>query len=255
MAIPAPLRLGCVKYCNARPLIHGWEGPVQFGHPSALCRQLAAGELDVALVSSFELLRNPIYTVVDGLAIASDGPVYSVILAHMAPLNFLREVVVDPASETSVNLLHCLFGERGLSPKFVPEGEITVERGQLLIGDQAIRFREESDGRHRYFDLGEGWKEEAGLPFVYALWLLRAECPEKEEVAAALRSLGKKNLADLEPVIAAQPDADPAFCEFYYRECLRFDFGAEEKNGLQKFGELCAKQNLLPVVPPALVVV
>ena len=34
-------------------LIHGWEGPVQFDHPSALCRQLAAGALDVSLVSSF----------------------------------------------------------------------------------------------------------------------------------------------------------------------------------------------------------
>lgn len=255
MAIPASLRLGCVKYCNARPLIHGWAGPVEFDHPAALCRRLAAGELDVALVSSFELLRNPVYSVVDGLAIASDGPVYSVILAHLAPLNVLREVVVDPASETSVNLLRCLLGERGFTPKFVAEGEITVERGQLLIGDQAIRFREESDGRHRYFDLGEGWKEETGLPFVYALWLLRPECPEKEAVAAALRSLGKQNLAQLEPVIAAQPEVDPAFCEFYYRQCLRFDFGAAEKSGLQKFGELCAKRDLLPSPPPALVLV
>lgn len=253
--MPASLRLGCVKYCNARPLIHGWEGPVKFDHPAALCRRLAAGELDVALVSSFELLRNPVYTVVDGLAIASDGPVYSVILAHMAPLNVLREVIVDPASATSVNLLQCLFAERGLSPKFVAEGEITIERAQLLIGDQAIRFREESDGRHRYFDLGEGWKEEAGLPFVYALWLMRPECPEPESVASALRSLGKQNLEDLAPVIAAQPEADPAFCDFYYRECLRFNFGDEEKSGLQKFGELCAKQNLLPGLPPALVVV
>ena len=72
-------------------------------------------------------------------------------------------------------------------------------------------------------------------------------------MAAALRSFGKKNLENLGPLITAQPEADPAFCEFYYHECLRFDFGAEEKSGLQKFGELCAKQNLLPVVPPALV--
>lgn len=255
MAIPAGLRLGCVKYCNARPLIHGWEGPVQFDHPSALCRQLAAGELDVALVSSFELLRHPIYSVVDGLAIASDGPVYSVILAHLAPLNFLREVVVDPASETSVNLLRCLFAERGLAPEFVAQGEITTERAQLLIGDQAIRFREESDGRHRYFDLGAGWKEEVSLPFVYALWLMRPECPEQTSVAAALRSLGQKNLANLAPVIAARPEADPAFCDFYYRECLRFNFGDSEKSGVKKFGELCLKQNLLPGLPPALTLV
>ena len=54
---------------------------MRFDHPSTLCRQLAAGELDVALVSSFEYLRNPIYSIVDRVAIASDGPVFSVILA------------------------------------------------------------------------------------------------------------------------------------------------------------------------------
>ncbi len=251
MAIPDSLRLGCVKYLNARPLIHGWDGPVHYDHPSALCRQLAAGKLDVALVSSFELLRHPIYAVVDELAIASHGPVYSVILAHMGPLNFMREVVVDPTSETSVNLLQCLLGERGLAPRFVGEGEITTERGQLFIGDQAIRFREESDGRHRYFDLGAGWREQTALPFVYALWLIRPEFSGKEEVAAALRSLGKHNLANLDAVIAAQPEAERAFCEFYYRECLRFAFGAPEKQGFRKFGELCAQQHLLAAAPPA----
>ena len=48
--------------------------------------ELAAGELDVALVSSFEYLRNPIYSIVDRVAIASDGPVFSVILAHLGPI-------------------------------------------------------------------------------------------------------------------------------------------------------------------------
>ncbi|MBA3962292.1 MAG: menaquinone biosynthesis protein [Chthoniobacterales bacterium] len=251
----APVRLGCVKYLNARPLIHGWDGPVQFDHPSALCRQLASGELDIALVSSFEYLRNPIYAAVDGVAIASDGPVYSVIVAHLAPLNFMREVVVDPASETSINLLQCLLGERELAPALVREGEITTERGQLLIGDQAIRFREESDGRHRYYDLGAAWQEQTSLPFVYALWLIRPEFARKEKVAAALRSLGEKNLANLEAVIAAQPEADPAFCEFYFRECLRFGFGESEKNGFKKFGELCAQHHLLPAAPPDIAVV
>ena len=40
------------------------------------------GELDVALVSSFEFLRNPIYRIVDDVSISSDGPVYSVVVAH-----------------------------------------------------------------------------------------------------------------------------------------------------------------------------
>jgi hypothetical protein len=41
-----PLRVGCVKYLNARPLIQGWEGKVVLDHPSTLCAQLARGELE-----------------------------------------------------------------------------------------------------------------------------------------------------------------------------------------------------------------
>ena len=250
MPAPPSSRLGCVKYLNALPLIHGWPGRVVFDHPSSLCRQLADGALDVALVSSFEYLRNPVYTVVDRLAIASDGPVFSVILAHRGAIEDLREVVVDPASATSVNLLRCLLGEKGFAPEFVREGEIGPERGQLLIGDQAIRFREEAAAECQLLDLGAAWKNLTGKPFVYALWLVRPYYAGKAEMAAELRSLGEKNLRQLERLIGAQPEERRAFCEFYFRECLRFSFAEEEKKGFQIFAELCAKHKLLPAVPP-----
>jgi len=244
-------RLGCVQYLNARPLIHGWNGAVRFDHPSTLCRALAAGELDVALVSSFEYLRNPIYSVVDKIAIASDGPVFSVILAHRGPIEELREVVVDPASETSVNLLRCLLAELGWSDiEFVSQGEITAGRGLLLIGDRAIRFRQQSP-ENQIFDLGAEWKKMTAKPFVYALWLIHRDYAEKKAVANALRSLGTENLQNIEALIAAQPENQRKFCEFYFRECLRFAFGKEEKEGFRLFGELCAKHNLLPAIPPA----
>ncbi|MEO7168030.1 MAG: menaquinone biosynthesis protein [Spartobacteria bacterium] len=251
MPVPALLRLGCVQYLNARPLIHGWPGEVRFDHPSVLCRQLAAGELDVALVSSFEYLRHPRYTVVDGLAVGSDGPVFSVILAHLGPLEDLREVVVDPASETSVNLLRCLLGARGLPVRFVGAGELSAERGRLLIGDQAIRFREECGAEYQILDLGAAWKERMNSPFVYALWLIDPDYAGKESVAEQLRSLGRKNLENLEAVIASCPEPERAFCGFYFRECLHFAFGDAEKEGFQKFGDLCFAQKLLPSRPPA----
>ena len=248
MSNPGSLRLGCVQYLNARPLIHGWHGDVRFDHPSALSRQLAAGELDVALVSSFEYLRHPVYSVVDGIAIGSDGPVYSVILAYLGPIDALREVILDPASGTSSNLLRCLLGERQISPEFVSEGELSPSRGRLLIGDKAIRFRKETGERYRLLDLGAAWREQTAQPFVYALWLIRPDFEEKKDVADALRSLARSNLENLDALIAKE--ADPAFCEFYFRQCLRFSFGNEEKQGFQKFAELCARQKLLPLTPP-----
>ncbi|MGH8091905.1 MAG: menaquinone biosynthesis protein [Chthoniobacterales bacterium] len=245
-----PVRLGCVQYLNARPLIHGWHGDVIFDHPSVLCRQLAAGQLDAALVSSFEYLRNPVYFAVDEVAIASSGPVYSVILVHRGEIEALREIVLDPASTTSAHLLRCLLSERNVTAQFVSHGEINPVRGRLLIGDQAIRFRKETEERYRFLDLGEEWNRQTALPFVYALWLIHPSCEGKEKIAAALRSLGNNNRARLDEVIAAQPEAKRAFCEFYFRECLRFTFAEEEKKGFRKFAELCARQKLLPLIPP-----
>jgi chorismate dehydratase len=244
------LRLGCVQYLNAQPLIHGWPGAVRFDRPAALARALAAGELDVALVSSFEYLRNPVYAIVDGLAIASDGPVFSVILAHRGPVEQLREVVTDPASATSVNLLRCLLGEQEF--ELIEEGEISEKRGRIFIGDQAIRFREEEGERYRILDLGAEWKKQIGLPFVYALWLIHPDYEAKPEIAEKLRSLGKTNLQNLDDVISAQPEARRDFCEFYFRHCLRFSFGVAEKKGFQKFAELCLQKTLLSNLPSPL---
>jgi predicted solute-binding protein/REP element-mobilizing transposase RayT len=111
------LRIGCVKYLNARPLIHGWSGAVDFDHPAALCRKLERGDLDVALVSSLEYLRRPIYRIVDGVSISAHGAVYSVIVAHNDDLSLAQEIEIDPASETSVALLRCLLSQRGLHPR------------------------------------------------------------------------------------------------------------------------------------------
>src|SRR6266699_3715036 len=146
------LRIGCVKYLNARPLIRGWPGEVDFDHPSALCKRLADGELDVALVSSFEFLRNPIYRIVNDVSISSDGPVYSVVVAHHGDISEIEEIELDPAAETSGNLLRCLLGELRLKPRLIRNTDLqsvhpaglqpASRRAHLLIGDQAIRFRQ-----------------------------------------------------------------------------------------------------------------
>ncbi|HEY2342633.1 MAG TPA: hypothetical protein VGH90_06375, partial [Chthoniobacteraceae bacterium] len=59
----AGLRVGCVKYLNARPLIYGYEGPVCFDHPSGLARDLRCGALDAALVPVFEALGERHYLI------------------------------------------------------------------------------------------------------------------------------------------------------------------------------------------------
>jgi predicted solute-binding protein len=305
------LRIGCVKYLNARPLIRGWDGDVCLETPAVLCRKLASGELDVALVSSFEFLRNPIYAIVDGISISSDGPVYSVFVARRGSISEIEEIELDPASETSVNLLRCLLAARRVSPRLVvrdgvekraqrevlgsaesrpersrtgcqpaaaaslpatsddfpctkeviaaprqaayadrlaacaPQTSLSSDAAQLLIGDQAIRFRQAHRHEFEYWDLGAEWKKSIGLPFVYALWLIRPEVSDAKAIADRLRALRDGNLANLDALIAAEEDFDHEFCGVYYRENLRFHFGEKENEGLQVFQKLCVKHGLL----------
>ena len=241
------LRIGCVKYLNARPLIHGWEGEVVLDHPSALCAQLAQGDLDVALVSSFEFLRNPIYRIVDGVSIASDGSVYSVVVAYRGNFAEAREIALDPAAQTSGNLLRCLLRELKLNAQVTSVASTSDESARLLIGDQAIRFRQQHGRDFEFWDLGEQWwKKVRGVPFVYALWLVRPEVENPQRIADRLRSLRDENLANIENLIATEKEFDPDFCHRYYRQYLRFNFGEREKQGLRGFAELCQKHELLP---------
>jgi len=243
-----PLRIGCVKYLNARPLIHGWPTDVVLDHPSALCSQLSRGDLDVALVSSFEFLRNPIYRIVDGISISSDGPVYSVVVAHVSELSDVEQIELDPAAETSANLVRCLLGELNLRPRFIATSISSPPQGaaRLFIGDQAIRFRQEHANEFQFWDLGEQWKKLVGLPFVYALWLVRPEVVDPKSIADRLRALRDKNLASLDDLIAGEKEFDRNFCDRYYRQHLRFSFGVREKKGLRAFHQLCQKHDLLP---------
>lgn len=250
MAEAELLRIGCVKYLNARPLIHGWPGEVVFDHPSNLSERLAAGSLDVALVSSFEFLRNPVYTLVDGISISSHGPVHSVFVAHAGELAEIEEIEVDPASQTSINLLRCLLAEIGLSPKFVVRSRliqraITARLAKFFIGDQAIRFRDESATTFQFWDLGEEWQKRTQLPFVYALWLIRPEVASAKPIADSLRACRDNNLRELDSVIASEREFSPEFCQYYLRECLSYQFGSAEKEGLSTFRKLCEKHGIL----------
>ena len=244
-------RIGCVKYLNARPLIRSWPGHVEFDHPSSLCQRLACGDVNLALVSSFEFLRNPIYRIVDDVSISSAGPVYSVIVAHQGEISEVEEIELDPAAETSVNLLRCLLAELTLPARLVSTAAspISKRRARLLIGDQAIRFRQKQAQDFHFWDLGEQWasrRRGIDLPFVYALWLIRPEVVDAGTIAKDLRALRDENLARIDNLIVEEKEFDHEFCALYYGKHLCFSFGGKEKEGLREFQRLCQEHGLLP---------
>jgi chorismate dehydratase len=242
------LRIGCVKYLNSRPLICAYDGPVVFEHPSVLARMLAAGDLDVALVPTFEALRSPRYQLVAEVAIACDGPVYSVVLAYRGELRDLRSVALDPASLTSAHLVQVLLAEYyDCRPAFGETGE-----AQLIIGNQAIDFRlnDEVRGDWRVLDLGEEWKRQTGLPFVFAMWAMRPGIPAM--AADALRRLKDAGVQRIPALISDETFATQEVRRLYLTEHIRFGLGREGIEAVKKYRELLAKHGLIQGMEPPL---
>jgi chorismate dehydratase len=251
-----PFRIGSVDSLNAVPLTWGIESLVTFTAPARLAELLRDGRLDTALLSVTELLTHADYAALDGIAIASHGPVRSVLLAHRVPWEEVSEVCCDPASLASVNLLRVLLAERGLRPAFVPLADYTDAPRRdavLLIGDRALDFAF-AGHPHRIWDLGAAWHELTGLPFVYAVWTLHcALAPRAAALGELLRAARGRGTAELEAVIAKQRGYPVDFCREYLTRNIGFELGEPEKRGLTRFAELLHRHGNGPVFPPRFV--
>jgi len=253
-SVGTTFQIGSVHYLNAAPLTCGMEQKIIFSTPAKLAERLRRDELDAALVSITEVLLHERYDILDGIAIASLGEVYSVILAHQKPLAAVKEIFCDPASLTSVNLLKLLLAEKNLFPQFKPLENYTSAPEQdfvLLIGDRAIEFQR-SPHPHEIFDLGSAWRELTNLPFVYAVWALRRGI-ENRELRRELRAAKQSGLETLEKIIKTRTEFDEDFRRDYFKRHIHFHLGADEKRGIAKFCELLRKHNLGPVFAPKFV--
>jgi chorismate dehydratase len=247
-------RIGSVKYLNAAPLTHGLEGEITFATPAKLAQLLRNDELDAALVSITEVLLNDRYDILDGVAIASLGEVYSVFLAHKKPLEEAKEIFCDTASLTSVNLLKVLLAERGLKPEFKPLESYAAAAEKdfvLLIGDEAIAFQR-APHAHTIFDLGSAWTELTNLPFVYAVWALRRGI-ESKELRIELRQTKRFGLERIDHLIETREEFDEDFRRDYFEWHIQYHLGEDEKRAIARFCELLTKHNLGPVFEPKFV--
>jgi len=234
---PGGLRIGCVPYLNAKPLIEGLDG-VLLRPPADLVGDLLKRKLDVALLPAIEVLRRKL-AFVPGLAIASPGRVESVRLWHAVPIPDVKVLALDRNSRTSNLLAQIVLEERyGISPKRVvrdPSAGLTF-RGvdaAVTIGDTSFR-----SAGVPYLDLGAEWKALTGKPFVFALWAYRPGHPKAREIARTLRAARERGVARGAAIAkreAKRLGLPPAFCRRYLTECITFDLGPSERAGLRKF--------------------
>lgn len=262
------LSLGHIDYLNCVPFFHylpdlGFSGRIVDGVPSELNRLLAEGEIDVSPSSSFEYARNwQKYVILPGQSISSKGPVMSVLLFAPGSLEALEgcEIALTGESATSVNLLKILLREYvGLQQVHyrVPEGPIEAQvaagRPALLIGDRALREAGRRDLSCRVYDLGELWHRYTGLPFVFALWILRREAAmaKRAEVRELLERLGasrQRAFSSLSELAAQTPERSWMGDErlIAYWRCMSYELDEKHLAGLRLFFDLAYRHGLVP---------
>lgn len=182
------LLMGKITYINASPVYYGIDHGMQPDWltlvpdvPAALNRQIKAGEIDVSPISAaFYAMNHEQLLLLPDLSISCDGDVLSVICASRFPLDELtgKTVMFSNESASGASFLKMIFEQRGIKPHYtvgnagsiagIPEAVDAV----MVIGDAALTQPWDQRFSYRY-DLGGLWKEMTGLPFVFAVWVVR----------------------------------------------------------------------------------
>jgi len=282
------LRIGRIPYINCYPVYGAIDrGLIRVdadlvdGVPTALNAMIAAGRLDVSVVSAVEYARESRgYLLLPDLAISCDGPVRSVMFFSRRPATELsgRRVLVSRSSMTSVALLELLFENVWHArPIFVPaDAEISdVARfdaadheARLVIGDAALLLETRSSGAdagdrdrnsvrrelipdYAYaYDLGDEWKQWTGLPFVFAVWVARRNVSVEAALAAhagliASRDWGIANVPTLARQAAAATGVAIDSCEEYL-EGLDYGLSYPHLAGLTDFYRRLVERGSVP---------
>lgn len=224
------IRIGGVPFGVGAPLLAGMEedSAVELVKrpPTQLIDDLRHGRLDVALVSSIEAVRRPGYRIASGLGMACKNEVRSV-RAFRRRGRKIASVGLDQGSATSVALLRILLAQplaaevaddctfTSIAPTQEP-AELPYDL-VLLIGDAGLGA---DAGDREVLDLGRLWRQWTGLPFVFALWLLRpgADAAAVLPVLRRARERGRK-----------RRQVDGTFGAVHY------DLDADDRIGLQRF--------------------
>ncbi len=262
-------RVGHIQFLNCVPL---YWGLVRSGSlldvdlvkdtPDHLNDALVAGDLDIGPISLVEYLRHTDSLVLlPDLAVGSDGPVLSVVLASPHPLTDLdgRTVAVGSTSRTSVLLARMLLEQRvGVRPSYVtmpPDLPVMLREADagVLIGDPALRATHAPPAGVTVTDLGAAWRDWSGLPMVFAVWAARRSYAEahpgivKDVQGAFVRS---RELALSHPAevaaYAARWDALPPEALAAYFARLDFRLGERQLAGVAAFAERAAVQGAVP---------
>ncbi|WP_372806694.1 menaquinone biosynthetic enzyme MqnA/MqnD family protein [Pontiella sp.] len=211
-------------------------------HPSSLVRDLLSGRADVALIPVVHLFAHPELVMLEGLGVAADGPVQSVLLKCNKKMGRIKTVARDPASATS-NALAELLLTRYFKQKIEMldfNAEETPDAA-VVIGDRALCAEPAPAGD---IDLAEAWQKWTNLPFVFAVWAVRKDFAFIDEVTAIAHKAYAAGFLATEEIaerFAEKLGGSQDFWADYLDNSIHYRLSAKDLEGLQRFRKLMAK--------------
>lgn len=208
-------------------------------HPANLVRDLNDGKADVALIPVAHLFSHPELIMLEGLGVAADGPVKSVLLKCNKPMGQIKTVGRDPASATSNALAELL-----LKKYFKQDVEMydfkELERpdAMVAIGDRALCADPAPAGD---IDLAEAWKKWTQLPFVFAVWAVRKDFAEIETVTEIAHKAYAAGFLDMEKIaerFVDQLGGSHLFWLDYLDTTIHYKLDKDDMEGLNRFRKL-----------------
>ncbi len=210
------------------------------------------GEIDAGLFSFMSYLRQRDTLELTGGCIATRDQVKSVMLFSKEGWAGLegKTIGITNDTATSVQLLKVLLARKhGVTARFVRMhagvNDLSGLDAMLLIGDEALRRRKWGlAGFELAYDLATEWYEWQKLPFVFAVWAVRASLPAeakerlRDAVEASLR-LGEADLARIGDRYGKRLGLTAAESAEYL-EGFIYRLGDREREAMQVFESLLA---------------
>jgi chorismate dehydratase len=252
------LRLASVPYVNAQPLTWGFlKGPyrglfeVTQVPPASIADLLRSGRADIGLIPSIEYQRLEEVELLPYLCIGAQRRARSVYLASRVPLGEIRSVALDAHSRTSAALIKIVLAHKGIEGVTYREQAPSLRAmlrdsdAALLIGDPALTA--DTTGLEVH-DLAAEWVAITGLPFVFALWAVRADAALPDGLRPFLesRQMGVANIPAIAREAARRLRLPPESVESYLRTNIHYHLGSEESRGLDLFFRQAREQGLVP---------
>ncbi len=285
-----PVRVAAISFLNPAPLLYNFEHEptatilraryaVHYTTPARCAAELHAGQADLGLIPIAQL--TPEFAVVPGCTIASLEQVRSILLLVRCPracsrdeaLRGIQRIAADNASRSSAAYVRTVLKRfYNLQPAMEehpadPLAMLTGHDAALLIGDPALLARERraelDDAITRqtgdallWLDVAQLWRELTGLPWVAAVWAVRAEALAPAGVSvgqltADLTASRDAGLAHIEELVAEWLPRLPLSAETirtYLTKNIHYVLDEACLRAIRTFRDFAAEADVLPAL-------